>query len=147
MKKLYIPPVLISYCAMSMVLLYVLAPKYNLIFFPYNVIGLPIAFTGFMLMGKTRDLFKKYQTTLQIEKSSSLIKEGVFSKTRNPMYLGMFILLLGLSIFSTNFFALSLPFVFLSLVRLIFIRKEERMMHDAFGEEYLEYKRTVGRWL
>ena len=84
---------------------------------------------------------------MKIEKSSHLIKEGVFSKTRNPMYVGMFILILGFSIFSTNIIALLFPFTFLLLVNLIFIRKEEQLMSDTFGEEYLKYKKTVRRWI
>jgi len=98
-------------------------------------------------MGKARDLFKKYQTTLKIEKSNQLIREGMFSKTRNPMYVGMFILVFGFSIFSTNLISLVLPFVFLLLLRLIFVSKEERLMYDSFREEYVEYKKKVRRWI
>jgi protein-S-isoprenylcysteine O-methyltransferase Ste14 len=106
-----------------------------------------VAFSGFLLMGKARDLFKNNDTTLKIERSSQLIKEGIFTKTRNPMYVGMSILILGFSLISTNLIALLLPFVFLFLVRLIFIRKEEQLLYETFGEEYLEYKKKVRRWL
>lgn len=147
MSKLYIPPTLIAYSVLLMILLYFFVGQYNLIKFPFNLIGLVISFLGFMLMGKARELFTKHQTTLKIEKSNRLIKEGVFSKTRNPMYIGMFILVFGFSIVSTNLIALSLPFVFLLLVRLIFIREEERLMYETFGEEYLEYKKKVRRWI
>lgn len=146
-NKLCIPPSLIFYCFALMILLYLFLPNYNYIIFPYNLAGLLVAFSGFMLMGKAQDLFRKHATTLAIEKSKSLIREGVFSKTRNPMYIGMFILLLGFSIFSTNLFALILPFLFLIIVRYIFIRKEERMMADTFGVEYLAYKKEVRRWI
>ena len=145
MRKLYIPPTLIVYCVLSMVLLYFFVPQYNFIRFPYNLIGLLIAFLGFMLMGKARDLFKKHQTTLKIEKSNQLIREGVFSMTRNPMYVGMCILVFGFSILSTSIIALSLPFIFIVLVNLIFIRKEEHLMFEKFGEEYIEYKKKVRR--
>lgn len=111
------------------------------------MVGLLVAFSGFMLMGKARDLFKMHATTLKIEKSSHLIKEGVFSKTRNPMYVGMFILILGFSILSTNIIALFLPLTFLLLVGKIFVRKEEKLMQDTYGEEYLEYRKTVRRWI
>jgi protein-S-isoprenylcysteine O-methyltransferase Ste14 len=63
------------------------------------------------------------------------------------MYVGMFILVFGLTIFSTNVIALSLPFVFLLLVGLIFIRKEEHLLIDTFGEEYAKYKRKVRRYI
>ena len=147
MKKLFIPPTLIAYCIASMILLYLFVPKFNFLYFPYNMLGLLVAFSGFILMGKARDLFKLRATTLKIEKSNHLIKEGVFLKTRNPMYCGMFILILGFSILSTNILALLLPLTFLLLVGRVFVRKEEKLMQDTFGEEYLEYKKAVRRWI
>lgn len=147
MKYLYIPPVLILYCIFIMVMLYYYVPQNNLIEFPFNLAGVLIAFSGFVLMGKARDLFKKHQTTLQIEKSSHLVVEGVFSKTRNPMYIGMTILVLGFSVISTNILALVLPFLFSTIVGLVFVRKEEKLMFDVFGNDYLEYKKRVRRWV
>jgi protein-S-isoprenylcysteine O-methyltransferase Ste14 len=130
-----------------MVAIYFLLPQFNMVVFPYNLIGILIAFSGFYFMGQARDLFRKYKTTVKIEKSNHLITEGVFSKTRNPMYIGMSILILGFSIVSTNIISFLLPFVFVIMVRLIFIRKEESMMFESFGEDYLEYKKKVGRWI
>ena len=133
MKKIHIPPALIIYCLLSMIVFYLVFPKYNRIVFPYNLTGFIIAFSGLYLMDQTRDLFKKHQTTLKIEKSNHLITEGIFTKTRNPMYMGMFFLVLGFSIFSTSLLSLGLPFVFVLLVRLIFIRKEEQLMMETLG--------------
>lgn len=146
MKNLYIPPALIAYSILVMILLYSFEGQYNFMLFPFNLIGLGFVFLGFMLMGKARELFSKHQTTLKIKRSTHLIKDGVFSKTRNPMYVGMFFLVFGFSVISTNIIALLLPFVFILLVRMIFISKEECLMNDAFGKEYLEYKKTVRRW-
>jgi len=98
-------------------------------------------------MGKSRDLFKKYQTTLEIEKSNHMINEGVFAKTRNPMYMGMTILIFGFTIFSTNVIALFFPFFFVTIVRFIFIKREEQLMFETFGNDYLEYKKNVRRWI
>lgn len=147
MKKLYIPPTLIAYSILIMIALYFFAPRFNLIGLPYNLIGILIAFSGFILMGKARDLFKKHQTTLKIEKSNHMIDEGIFSRTRNPMYTGMSILIFGFSIFSTNVLALFLPLFFMTIIRLIFIRREEQLMFETFGKDYLEYKKKVRRWI
>ncbi len=147
MKKLFIPPTLIAYCILLMIAFYFFIPQFNLIKVPYNLVGILIAFSGFVLMGKSRDLFRKHQTTLKIEKSKYLINEGVFSITRNPMYLGMSILLIGFSIFSTNLISLVLPFTFMKIVSSIFIPKEEQLLFETFGEDYLEYKKKVKRWI
>jgi protein-S-isoprenylcysteine O-methyltransferase Ste14 len=130
-----------------MISLYIFVPQFNWIGFPYNLVGLLISFSGFVIMGKSRDLFRKHQTALKIEKPDHMIKEGVFSKTRNPMYMGMTILIFGFSIFSTNLIALILPFLFLTIVSLIFVKKEEQLLYEAFGNDYLEYKKDVRRWI
>ena len=119
MKKLFIPPVCVFICFLLMSVFYFLLHRYNLVLFPVNLGGVPIAFFGFVSMGKARELFRKHRTTLAIERPSSLITEGIFSKTRNPMYGGMFLLLLGVGI----------------------------LLHEAIGSEYLEYKKKVGRWV
>lgn len=146
MHKLYIPPVLMVYSGLLMLTCFFLFPQFNLIPIPYNFIGLGIAFYGFFQMGKAHKLFIQHQTTERIAKSSNLIQEGIFGKSRNPMYVSMFTLLLGLSIASTNLISIVLPFLFLLIVFILFVRKEEKMLEENFGQEYLKYKRKVSRW-
>lgn len=147
MNKLYIPPILMVYCILTYIALFIFFPAYNGIKFPYNLIGLFVALRGLVIMGKARALFRKHKTTVKIEKSDSLVTEGVFSKTRNPMYVGMFILLLGFSVVSTNFISLIFPFIFLLLVQFIFVAKEEILMEQSFGSDYLNYKNKTRRWI
>lgn len=144
MDKLYIPPVLVLYSIILIVIAYFFIPAFNLLIpFPFNLFGGIISFLGFLLMAKTRDLFRKHATTLKIEESSSIIKEGPFLKTRNPMYVGMFLLLLGFAVISTNLLALIIPFFFVLVLRVLIISKEEKLMLKEFGDEYIEYKRKV----
>lgn len=147
MKKLFIPPVCVLICFLLIVIFYFLLPRYNLIPVPVNLAGIPIAFSGFVIMGKARDLFRKRQTTLAIEKSSFLITEGIFSKTRNPMYAGMFFLLLGVGICFRNLFSILMAIGFILVMQFVFIPEEEKLMHESFGPEYLEYKKKVRRWI
>lgn len=147
MKKLIIPPVFVLISLILMISFYFILPTYNWIPLPINLLGILVSFSGFVIMGKSRDLFKKYQTTLEIKESSSLIQEGVFLKTRNPMYIGMFLLLLGIGFCFGNVFSILTPFVFLLLIHFIFILKEEQLMFEVFGQEYLEYKTKVKRWI
>jgi len=145
MKRLFIPPVFVLFSLLLIVLFYFIIPEYNLIPFPFNLGGILIAFPGFGMMGKSRDLFRKHNTTLSIKKSYCLITEGIFAKTRNPMYLGMFLLLLGIGICFRNLFSILVPFVFIALIRILFISAEERMLLETFGQEYLDYKHNVRR--
>ena len=147
LKKICIPPVFVLLSLLLIVLFYFIIPKFNLIPFPFNLGGILIAFLGFSIMGKSRDLFRKHKTTLDIEKSSSLITEGIFARTRNPMYMGMFLLLLGFGICFRNLLSILVPFVFAASIRILFITAEERMLSETFGQHYLDYKKRVRRWI
>jgi protein-S-isoprenylcysteine O-methyltransferase Ste14 len=146
MKKIVIPPVFVLFCCLCIILFSFEFRKFNLILFPYNLGGLIIFLPGFYCMGITRMLFKKHSTTLFIEKSSSMITEGIFCKTRNPMYVGMFLVILGIAILSTNIFSLIMPFVFFLLVSVFSIPLEEKLMLETFGQDYINYKNRVPRW-
>jgi protein-S-isoprenylcysteine O-methyltransferase Ste14 len=146
MKKILIPPVFVFLSLVFIVLFYFLFQEWNFICFPFNLFGLLFVFVGFSIMGKARQLFSKYKTTLYFEKSAFLISDGIFCKSRNPMYCGMVLLLMGIAICFQNAFSLIIPFLFLTVIRIFFIPMEERMMTETFGDEYLNYKKTTPRW-
>ncbi len=146
-RKLYIPPSLIAYSVVLMILFYFFLPQFNFMVFPFNLSGLIISIVAFLSLGKTRDLFTKNETTFRIETSSTLMQGGPFSFSRNPMYLFMSTIILGFAILSTNVLSLILPFLFAVLVSLIFIPKEEKLLKESFGEEFLSYKKKVRRWI
>ena len=115
MKKLFIPPVCLFFCFGLNILLYFILPEiFLLIFFPYNLLGIIVIITGFILVSNTWFLFKKSKTThdFQFDKTTTLIKKGIFKFSRNPMYLGMTILLFGLSICLGNLLCLLSPLIF-----------------------------------
>ena len=97
MKNIIIPPVFVLLSLILIIGFYLYLPQYNIIPFPFNLLGMVVLSGGFAIMGKARYLFKKHQTTLFFTESHSMVTEGIYSKTRNPMYIGMFILLLGIA--------------------------------------------------
>ncbi|PKN05072.1 MAG: hypothetical protein CVU74_03650 [Deltaproteobacteria bacterium HGW-Deltaproteobacteria-9] len=147
MKKILIPPVFLLFGFILIALFYCFVPPLNVIPSPYNLGGLVIAFPGFACMGITSLLFKKHRTTLFIAKSSCMITEGIFGKTRNPMYVGMFLALLGFSLCSMNVLSLTIPFVFIALINKMFIPVEEKLMLKTFGQDYVNYRNKVRRWI
>jgi protein-S-isoprenylcysteine O-methyltransferase Ste14 len=147
MKKILIPPVFVLFCITLMLVFYLYLPNWNIIKFPYNLAGLAVSIFGFSIMSRARELFKKHQTTYTYSKASKLVSEGIFSKSRNPMYVGMCLLVLGVGICFTNLFAIFTPLLFLLLVHFISIPTEEKMMEEIFGQEFLEYKKRVRKWL
>ena len=119
--------------------------------FPFqNFISLATLFIGlgFMFLGVRE--FKKLQTTvnpLNPEAATSLVTSGVFSVTRNPMYLGMSFILLATSIFSGAWLGLLLIIIFIGYITLFQILPEEKAMQDLFGETFEDYKARVRRWI
>ena len=79
--------------------------------------------------------------------ASRVVSHGPYRFTRNPMYLGMTLAYLGLSLVLNRAWPLLLlPLVLWSLLAFV-IRREERYLGHAFGDEYLAYKRRVRRWI
>lgn len=94
--------------------------------------------------------FRRAKTTvnpLAPETSSSLVVTGIYRWTRNPMYLGMLLVLLGWGVFLSH----ALPFVvaagFIPLMNRLQIGPEEKMLAAMFGLEFAAYKSKVRRWL
>lgn len=79
--------------------------------------------------------------------TTALVISGPYRVTRNPMYVGMAFLYVGLALPLGAIWSLAvLPAVLLAVDR-IAIRREERYLEAKFGEEYCEYKGRVRRWL
>jgi len=77
---------------------------------------------------------------------SALLTRGLFGRSRNPMYVGMLLLLAGeAAMLGTAGALLPLPLFFLG-VRYGFVKAEERRLREAFGPSYLDYQRRVRRW-
>lgn len=77
----------------------------------------------------------------------NIVERGPFRLTRNPMYLQMVIVCLGVAIALTNFWLLLLTPVCGLLLQYVAILPEEKYLEGKFGQAYLEYKKRVRRWL
>ena len=81
------------------------------------------------------------------DKAAALVTGGIYAYTRNPMYVGMTLMLLGWSVWLGSVYALILPVAFILYLNRFQIRPEEKALHARFGSEFLAYKRRVRRWL
>ena len=106
-------------------------------------------------MGLALDLislfnFRKAKTTvnpLRPENTTELITTGLYTITRNPMYLGMAIMLTGAALILRSLSPLIMPLIFCLVVTLVQILPEEKALEELFGEEYRNYKHRVARWI
>ena len=70
-----------------------------------------------------------------------------FRLSRNPIYLGMASILLGVAEVLGTLVALAFPVIFIALIEFCIIPGEERKLENLFGEPYREYKKSVRRWI
>jgi protein-S-isoprenylcysteine O-methyltransferase Ste14 len=94
--------------------------------------------------------FRKAMTTVDpvhIERAATLVTTGPFAITRNPMYLGLTLLLLAWAVILSAPWTLLGPVAFVLLITRFQIIPEERAMLAKFGAAYEEYRRRVRRWI
>jgi protein-S-isoprenylcysteine O-methyltransferase Ste14 len=84
---------------------------------------------------------------LPFETSSALVADGFYRISRNPMYLGFVLILLGLAVFLRSLSPLLVVPGFAFAIDRRFISVEERMLDAEFGEVWGRYKHTAGRWV
>ncbi len=79
--------------------------------------------------------------------ASRLVRHGPYRFTRNPMYLSLMSLYTGLALIFDAVWPLALLPVVLTLLWMLVLRREERYLRHAFGDDYAEFQRDVRRWL
>ena len=114
------------------------------------IFGSFMIISGLIIILSAIILFKKYQTTitpLNPSNATKLITDGIYKFSRNPMYLGLLLVLVGISIIlnlTGGFFFILLFILYMNLFQII---PEENAMVDLFKDEFLEYKKNVRRWI
>ena len=105
---------------------------------------------GIFVTFSSARIFKKKETTvnpMKPDQATTLVTDGMFKITRNPMYLGMLLLLFGLSVLKgliAGFIFLPLFVLYITIFQII---PEEEAMLNLFGEDYKSYSNKVRRWL
>jgi protein-S-isoprenylcysteine O-methyltransferase Ste14 len=124
-------------------------------FFPYHLlengiavfIGLSITLFSFLILRKAVRQLNKHKTTINPSgKTTSIVSEGIYKYTRNPMYISFTLFHIGISIAFNSWLSFLLLVPLLPLVQKGIIGKEEKYLTQKFGEEYLMYKSMVPRW-
>lgn len=113
-------------------------------------LALAIAALGGAFSGAGMLAFLRAKTTvnpLHPEKVSALVTAGVYRFTRNPMYVGLLLVLLAWAVGLSSPEALVGPVAFVLYINRFQIGPEERVLTARFGSEYEAYKARVRRWL
>ncbi len=117
----------------------------------FDAIGIVVALAGLGLGVAGGRSFSRASTTIdphQPEETTSLVTDGVYRFTRNPMYLGLTLIVIGWALVLGSVVALVVgPTLLVVVLTRLQIQPEERVLADKFGDEYEAFRGRVRRWL
>lgn len=145
------PPIIYGVAALTAALLGWLAgwsfeaPEYRTM---GMLVGIAMSVLAVAMGAMAGGLFSRAGTPIPPNRpTTALVVDGVFTWTRNPMYLGFSLLLLGLGLVVDQlWFVIAVPLAMLAVTKLA-IEREEAYLERKFGADYVAYKTRVRRWL
>ena len=112
-----------------------------------KVVGILLLVTAlFFMVTSLRKFFLSKNTLILIKPASSLQTNGIYNISRNPMYVGLAFIYLGLTCLIGNWWNIILFPVLIFIHQQFVIKKEEEYLNRAFGVKYADYKNKVRRW-
>lgn len=125
-------------------------PGWNIHFPGQAIVAAVIAATGVAIDVVSLAAFRRSDTTvnpLKPEDASALVISGMYRVSRNPMYLGMLLIIVGFALWRGNPLGVLIIGLFMLSITITQIRPEERALTALFGDAYAEYCARVRRWL
>ena len=115
---------------------------------PWPYLGALPVLIGVVIAAQGSRLFARAGTNIiPFTESTALVTTGVFAYSRNPMYSGMVLALAGTALIMNGWLPWLVVLLFTAIIRGFFIRTEEKLMEQTFGEAYVEYRNRVRRWI
>jgi len=149
--ELKIPPVVVwLICAGLMWLVSWAFPAFDFSVPARHVLSAGLTLSGLVVSTLGAASFRKAGTTLNPLKpdtSSALVASGIYRLTRNPMYLGFLLTLVGWATFLANALAFGWLPAFIFYMNRFQIVPEERALTEKFGRDFVAYQSKVRRWL
>lgn len=143
------PPPLIALALVALgVALGVLWPV-EIIPAPWQYIaGGAIIAASLLLVASAFRLFRRARTPVPTYRTpTALVTDGVYTLSRNPIYLSMMLLMTGLAVTLDNIWLLALAAIFQQIIRWGVIAREERYLEAKFGADYRAFKERTRRWI
>jgi protein-S-isoprenylcysteine O-methyltransferase Ste14 len=116
--------------------------------FPRYLAGAALAVAGVVVIFTAAGRFQAAGTNIPPNlPATALVVDGIYRRTRNPLYLGMIFIYLGLSVAAGSLWAIGLAVPLVWVVNTGVIAREERYLERKFGDAYRSYKAAVRRWV
>ena len=148
MLKKVMPTSYLFVALLLIILLHYTLPIVTIIASPWNLVGLLPLILG-VVINVIADLdLKRGKTTVKpFQESRTLVTDGAYRMSRHPMYLGFVLILLGISLLLGSASPYVVVILFAILMELLYIREEESMLEEQFGQEWSQYRSRVRKWI
>jgi len=144
------PPIVALLAAIMMWVLHQWLPVSRWTAPPWTWLGSILCMLGVGIVAIAVAHFRRVRTTInpmQPDGASTLVTDGVFRISRNPMYLGLTLLLVGWAMLLESASPWLVPPVFVAVTTLWQILPEERALGRLFGQPYVAYRQRIPRWI
>ena len=143
-----IPPIWFLLTLIAMFALHRFVPVARVVPLPWHWVGLLPLLAGFVLTAVAARLFTRSKTGVKpFTPVTMLVESGPYRFTRNPMYVGLVLILIGVAVLYGTLSPWLGVVAFAWWIDFRFIRHEEAMLEAQFGQPYLDFKRRVRRWV
>jgi protein-S-isoprenylcysteine O-methyltransferase Ste14 len=142
------PPVLFLVAAVAMIVADRFLPGPEIVARPLRPVGIAVIVAGLVLCGVAARHLRRRHTTLRPDREPTrLVTDGPWAFGRNPIYLGLVVMLVGGWIVAGGLTALFAVAAFFVAVERLHVRHEEEVLARRFGADYEAYRTRVRRWL
>ena len=144
MKITFPPVILLASIVLQIILLFSFPISVDL----SSLLGLILILSGISLVFVSFRFMRKMKTTFIPDGTPEvLISSGPFRFSRNPIYLGMLTILVGIAFLMSSLSAIIIAFVFGIIINFTWIAHEEKKLHELFSEDWENYSSKVRRWI
>ena len=144
MKITFPPVILLASIVLQIILLFSFPISVDL----SSLLGLILILSGISLIFVSFRFMRKMKTTFIPDGTPEvLISSGPFKFSRNPIYLGMLTILVGIAFLMSSLSAIIIAFVFGIIINFTWIAHEEKKLHELFSEDWENYSSKVRRWI
>ncbi len=148
MRKILVPPLMMLLCILGMIAYDRFGSPTTAVSGTAVNIGYFLIIVGIALPAWSALIFRRVETNIIPYKSpEKMVTEGPFRFSRNPMYLGMLLVISGVAVRLGNYESLAFVALFFAVANWWYIPFEETKMHAVFGDGFDSYKQSVRRWI
>jgi len=143
-----IPPVILLLTILCGIGLHYWMPLAKVLDESWDKVGIALIILGVLVVIGPAIAFRRAATTVRpFHDASALVVSGMYRYTRNPMYVGMVVVLIGVAVLLGDLSPFIMPFVFVPVLTVRVIKHEEQMLQESFGDDYRELMKSVRRWI